>query len=67
MDKLLCDRDAFLADVRDQLLQAQEYAKRHYDAHHRPLQFAVDDWVLLRLLHRPAQSLVPGFRGKLSP
>jgi len=37
VDKLLCDRDAFLADVQDWLLQAQEYAKRHYDAHHRPL------------------------------
>jgi hypothetical protein len=43
------------------LLQAQEYAK------HRPLEFQVDDWVLLQILHRPAQSLVPGFRGKLSP
>ena len=37
VDKLLCDRDAFLADVHDPLLQAQEYAKRHYDAHRRPL------------------------------
>jgi hypothetical protein len=27
----------------------------------------VDDWVLLQILHRPAQSLVPGFRDKLSP
>ena len=61
------DRDAFLADVRERLLQAQEYAKKHYDARHRPLEFQVDDWVLLRILHRPAQSLVPGFRGKLSP
>lgn len=67
VDDLLRDRDAFLVDVRDHLLQAQDYAKRNYDAHHRPLEFAVDDWVLLRILHRPAQSLVPGPRGKLSP
>jgi hypothetical protein len=64
---MLCNRDEFLAEVRDRLLQAQEYAKRHYDARHRPLEFQVDDWVLLRILHRPAQSLVSGFRGKLSP
>jgi hypothetical protein len=31
------------------------------------LEFVVGDWVLLRLLHRPAQSLVPSKRGKLSP
>ena len=67
VDKLLTDRDTFLAEVRDRLLQAQEYAKRHYDARHRALQFKVDDWVLLRLLNRPAQSLLPGVRGKLSP
>jgi hypothetical protein len=67
VDTLLQDRDAFLADVRERLLQAQAYAKRYYDAHHRHLELRVDDWVLLRLLHRPAQSLVPGARGKLSP
>jgi len=67
VDKLLTDRDMFLAEVHDRLLQAQEYAKRHYDARHRALQFKVDDWVLLRLLNRPAQSLLPGVRGKLSP
>ena len=41
---LLKDRDAFLADVLDRLLQAQEYAKKYYDGHHRPLEFAVNDW-----------------------
>ncbi|XP_066373102.1 uncharacterized protein [Miscanthus floridulus] len=41
---------------------AQEYAKKNYDARHRLLEFAVDDWVLLRILHQPAQSLVPGWR-----
>jgi transposase InsO family protein len=67
MDTLLQDRDAFLADVRDRLLQAQAYAKRHYDTGHRPLEFAVEDWVWLRLLHRPARSMVPGAKGKLGP
>jgi hypothetical protein len=67
VDVLLRDRDTFIAEVRDRLLQAQAYAKKYYDAKHRPLEFSTGDWVLLRLLHRPAQSLVPGFRGKLSP
>jgi len=67
VDTLLQDRDAFLADVRDRLLQAQSYAKRYYDAHHLPLEFDVGSWVWLRLLHRPAQTLAPGARGKLGP
>jgi hypothetical protein len=67
VDNMLMDRNAFLADVHDRLLQAQHYAKRSYDAHHRPLEFNIGDWVWLRLLHQPAESLVPGARGKLSP
>jgi hypothetical protein len=53
--------------VRSRLLQEQEYARKHYDVHHRAMEFAVGDWVWLRLLHRPIQSLVPGTRGKLGP
>jgi hypothetical protein len=67
VDTLLQDRDTFLEEVRDRLLQAQVYAKKYYDANHRALEFAVGDWVWLRLLHRPAQSLIPGPRGKLRP
>lgn len=51
---LLQERDAFLAEVRERLLQAQTYAKRYYDMHHRQLDFAVRDWVWLRMLPRPA-------------
>lgn len=67
VDTLLQDRDAFLSHVRERLLQAQAYAKRHYDAHHRPLEFAVRNWVWLRLLHCHTQSLLLGLRGKLRP
>jgi len=67
VDTLLQDRDAFLADVRERLQQVQNYAKRYYDAHHRDLTFDVGDWVWLRLLHHPAQSLLPDRRSKLSP
>ena len=67
MDTLLQDREAFLADVRERLQQAQNYAKRYYDSHHRDLTFDVGDWVWLRLLHHPAQSLLPDRCSKLSP
>lgn len=52
VDELLQERDIFLAEVRDRLLQAQQYAKRIYDGHHRDLEFDVGDWVWLHLLHR---------------
>lgn len=62
VDALLQDRDSFLNDVKQRLLQAQEYAKKHYDANHRQLEFSVGTWV-----HRPHQSLIPGRLGKLGP
>ena len=67
VDTLLQERDIFLADVCERLLQAQEYARQDYDAHHRAVEFQVGDWVWLRLLHRPVQSLIQGSRNKLSP
>jgi len=45
---------------KDELMLQQEYAKKRYDAKQRPLNFAVGDWVWLRTLHRPMQSLLPG-------
>jgi hypothetical protein len=47
VDTLLRAQGSFLQDVRERLLQAQEHAKRHYDGHHRVMEFAVGDWVLL--------------------
>jgi len=44
VDALLTSRDEFLEEVRGRLLQAQQYARRFYDAHHRALEFAVGDW-----------------------
>ena len=43
LDALLVRRDEYLAEVRDRLLQAQQYARKHYDAHHHALEFAVGD------------------------
>lgn len=67
VETILSDHDAFLKEVRDRLLQAQQYAKKHYDAHHRALEFEVGEWVWLRLHHRPALSVPGHVRGKLVP
>jgi hypothetical protein len=66
-DTLLRNRDDILTEVRQHLLQSQELSKKHYDADHRPLEFAVGDWVWPRLLHHTTQSLEPGARKKLGP
>jgi hypothetical protein len=67
VDAMLRDRDAFLAEVRERLLQAQQYAKRYYDEHHHKVEFDVGAWVLLRLLHRPTHALASPSKGKLRP
>lgn len=50
------ERDAFLADVRVRLEQAQQYAKRYYDKH-----------LWLRVRHRVPASLPDATKGKLRP
>lgn len=64
MDVLLRDCDEFLVEVRECLLQAQQYAKRYYNSHHRELEFVVGDWVWL---HRSTHSLDSRPKGKLGP
>jgi hypothetical protein len=64
---MLRSRDEMLAEVRQHLLQAQQLAKKYYDAEHREVQFQVGDWVWQRLLHRTTQSLHSGTKGKLGP
>jgi hypothetical protein len=56
-----------LAEARQRLLQAQQLAKKYYDAHHREAEFVEGDWVWLRLLHRTTQSLDPRAKRKLGP
>jgi hypothetical protein len=49
VDHQLRDRDIFLAEVCDRLLQAQGIMKLAHDKQHRQLEFNVGDWVWLRL------------------
>lgn len=39
VDTAITDRDLFLVDVHDYLLQAQEFAKCYYEANHRDVSF----------------------------
>jgi hypothetical protein len=56
-----------LAEVRQRLVQAQQLAKHYYNGHHHEVEYAVGDWVWLRLLHRSTQSLDPRAKRKLGP
>jgi hypothetical protein len=67
VDSLLRDHDEVLAEVRERLLQAQQLSKKYYHASHRDREYAVGDWVWLRLLHHTARSLEPRAKGRLGP
>jgi hypothetical protein len=60
-------REAFLADVRYRLEQAQASQKLHYDRQHRQVSYQVGDWALLRLRQRAASSLSRTTTRKLKP
>jgi hypothetical protein len=60
VDRQLRDRDIFLAENKDRLLQAQTMMKATYDKHLRDMEFVVGDWVWLRLNHRSATTIREG-------
>jgi hypothetical protein len=43
VDRQLRDRDIFLAEIKDRLLQAQALMKTSYDKNHCELEFAMGD------------------------
>ena len=63
----LAERAEFLEDVRHRLEQAQAVQKHYYDRLHRPVDFQVGDWALLRLRQRPTASMPQSAAGKLKP
>jgi hypothetical protein len=67
VDRQLRDRDIFFAEIKDRLLQAQTVMKATYDKHHRDMEFAIGDWVWLRLNHRAATTIREGSYSKLGP
>ena len=67
LDKQLQQRDEFLAEIRERLLQAQDYMKTTYDKAHREVEFAVGEWAWLRLHNRHAAGITSGGNQKLAP
>jgi hypothetical protein len=54
-------------EIWERLEQAQQCYKGFYDRKHREVEFAVGDWVWLRLIHRSLASLDVRGRCKLRP
>lgn len=67
VDQQLMQRDEFLAEVRERLLQAQDYMKTAHDKNHRDLSYDVSEWAWLRLHHRSAAGITDKTHAKLPP
>lgn len=67
LDKQLLQRDEFMADIREQLLQAQDYMKAVHDKAHRDLEFDMGEWAWLRLHQRSAAAITDKTNAKLAP
>jgi hypothetical protein len=63
----MTERDEFLMEIQECLEQSQHQYKRFYDAKHHDVEFAIRQWVWLRLLHCPIASLDVKGCGKLGP
>ena len=49
VDRQLRDHDIFLAKIRERLILAQDTMREHQNKKRRHLEFAIGDWVLLRV------------------
>jgi len=67
LDRQLQNRDAFLQEIRERLLHAQDHMKHYYDQGHRDMVLEVGDWAWLRLHHCSAAGIVDKNAGKLAP
>lgn len=56
-----------MAEIRERLLQAQDYIKTSYDKVHRDVEFEVGEWAWLRLHTRRAAGITSGGHQKLAP
>jgi hypothetical protein len=59
VDKQLQERDEFLGEVKNRLIQAQVAMKQYQDKTHREVSFQTGDWVWLRLQHRTTIGITP--------
>lgn len=67
VDRQLQERDQFLEDIKDRLLQAQGAMKSKHDLVCQDVVFLEGSWVWLRLHQRSASSITPASPSKLAP
>jgi hypothetical protein len=67
VDRQLRDRDTFITEIRERLLQAQDIMKHQHDQNRRQVEFQIGDWVWLRLNHRVAVGICSPGQTKLGP
>jgi hypothetical protein len=67
VDHQLRDRDTFLTEIKQHLLQAQALMKQAHDMKHRDLEFVVGEWAWLCLNQRAAAAIRSGSQSKIGP
>ncbi|KAJ4788910.1 polyprotein [Rhynchospora pubera] len=67
VDQQLQQRDEFLREIHNRLLETQQRMKLQYDKLHRNLEFQLDEWVWVRMQRRQATAITPAKLTKLSP
>lgn len=67
IDAQLQDRDEFLAEIKDRLVQAQVTMKSYQDKRRREVKFNIGDWVWLRLQQRTVVGVTSVAPSKLGP
>jgi hypothetical protein len=67
VDHQLRDRDTFLAEIKQRLLQAQALMKQAHDKKNRDLEFVVGEWAWLRLNQRAVAAIRSGNQSNLGP
>jgi hypothetical protein len=67
VNRQLQDRDTFLEEIQERLIQAQVTMKQYQDKSWREVQFAVGDWVWVRLNQRMAVGVTTATPSKLGP
>jgi hypothetical protein len=67
VDRQLQDRDTFLEEILERLIQAQVTMKQYQDKSRHEVQFAVGDWVWVRLNQRMAVGVTTATPSKLGP
>lgn len=67
VESQMVQRDEFVAEIRERLLQAQALMKNQYDERHRDVEFSVGDWVWLCIHHHAATTVAGQTTSKLGP